>query len=203
MGHKCFISFKKEDVAYKDKLIKLFDSADVIEKSLDHEIKSQDADYIMYVIRRDFLSDSTVTIALIGEHSSENEGCDYWGRPHNYFIQHELQASLYDGAGNTRSGILGVVIPEMYDSIYKGTYSCSTCGNTHSYVSIGDSTVVREFSANYYINPHDGCAWSDDERYCVLVKWDDFICNPEKYVEQAFAKRDSEIAKKIKIRNLR
>ena len=40
----------------------------------------------MSVIRRDYLKDSTVTIFLIGEHSSENEGYDYLG-PKNYFIQ--------------------------------------------------------------------------------------------------------------------
>ena len=119
MGHKCFISYKKEDKAYRDELVDLFDSADVINKSLDRVIESQDGDYIMSVIRRDYLADSTVTIFLIGEHSSENEGDDEYGRPHNYFIQRELQASLYNGEGNTRNGILGVVTPEMCDRVYE------------------------------------------------------------------------------------
>lgn len=203
MGHKCFISYKKEDQIYRDKLVKLFDRSDVIDKSLNRTIESEDGDYIMKVIRRDYLSDSTVTIFLIGEHSSENEGTDWFGRPHNYFIQRELQASLYNGTGNTRNGILGVVIPEMYERIYKGSYTCSVCGRTHNYVDIDDNTVIREFSANYYIVPHESCGWSEDERYCVLVKWDDFIRNPERYVDMAFDKRKSDIAAKIKIRNLR
>ena len=86
MSHKCFISFKKEDLYYKNKLIEKFAVSDIIDKTLDRVIDSNDGDYIMSVIRRDYLKDSTVTIFLIGEHSSENEGFDYLG-PKNYFIQ--------------------------------------------------------------------------------------------------------------------
>lgn len=203
MQHKCFISFKKEDQYYRDYLVDMFDTADVIDKSLDRVIDSYDGDYIMSVIRRDYLKDSTVTLFLIGEHSSENEGNDWYGRPHNYFIQRELQASLYNGSGNTRNGILGIVIPEMYDRIYRGSYQCNICGNTHNYVNINDGTVIREFSENYYIEPHEGCAWSEDERYCTLAKWDDFIKHPEVYVDTAYDKRSEDIAKKVKVCNFR
>ena len=157
----------------------------------------------MQTIRQDYLKDSTVTVFLIGIHSSENEGYDYMGRRKNYFIERELQASLYNGRGNTRNGILGVVLPEMYDRIYKGALPCLVCGKTHSTVDIDDSTVIREFSKNYYIEPHSGCSWTEDERYCVLVKWDDFVVNPELYVDMAFDKRSREIVNKVKIRNLR
>lgn len=203
MGHKCFISFKKEDQWYRDKIDNLFASSDLINKGLDRVIDSDDGEYIMKIIRQDYLTDSTVTIFLIGSHSSENEGYDYMLRRKNYFIEHELQASLYDGAGNTRNGILGVVLPEMYDQIYKGTHQCIICGNMHNTVVIDDSTVIREFSANYYIEPHSGCAWSENERYCVLTKWDNFISAPEGYVNAAFDKRTSEIASKVKVRNFR
>lgn len=74
MGHKCFISYKKEDKTYKNYLVELFAGQDVIDKSLDRIIDSEDGDYIMETIRNDYLSDSTVTIFLIGQHSSENEG---------------------------------------------------------------------------------------------------------------------------------
>ena len=85
MAHKCFISFKKEDTEYKNSLVSLFnkEGVDVIDKSLDRTIDSEDGDYIMRYIRENYLCDSTVTVFLIGEHSSENEGCDWYGRPHN------------------------------------------------------------------------------------------------------------------------
>lgn len=203
MGHKCFISFKKENDDYRQAVIKLLGKENYIDKSLDKVIDSEDGDYIMQVIRKNYLCDSTVTIFLIGSHSSENEGTDLWGRDKNYFIKRELQASLFNGKGNTRNGILGVVLPDMYDSIYKGTYQCNKCNGTHNYVAINDNTVIREFSVNYYCEPHEGCAWKDEDRYCVLVKWSDFEKSPRTYIDEAFEKRNSDVADRIKIKNLR
>lgn len=197
--HKCFISYKKEDKVYRTYLINEFGSENFINKSLDKTINSDDGDYVMKVIREEYLSDSTVTIFLIGTHSSEKEGYDYMGDK-NYFIKRELSASLYNGNGNTRSGILGIVLPNMYDKVYAGSGTCKTCGKEHNYVNINDDTVIREFSYNYYIKPHDGCAWSEEERYCVLVKWDDFIKDPENYINQSYDKRFSEISKKVYVK---
>lgn len=200
--HKCFISYKKEDVAYKDYLINNLGGDNFINKSLDRTINSNDGDYVMRVIRQDYLCDSTVTLFLIGEHSSENEGSDWMG-DRNYFIKRELAASLYNGNGNTRNGILGIVLPSMYSRVYQGESKCTICGNTHNLVNVNDSTTIREFSYNYYTQPHEGCGWSDEERYCVLVRWDDFKASPDKNINQAFEKRYSPVASKIRIRNIR
>lgn len=105
--------------------------------------------------------------------------------------------------GNTRNGVLGIVLPEMYDSIYKGSSLCSTCGQYHDCILLNDTTVIREFSANFYTEPHASCAWTSDEEYCVIVKWSDFISNPTAYIDKAYDKRYSPIASKIRIRNLR
>ena len=114
MGHRCFISFKKEDEAYKKEIQRWVDDnkVDMIDKSLDTPIDSDDEEYIMQKIRADYLSDSTVTIFLIGLRSAENFG---WFEQR--FIKRELQASLYNGKGNTRNGILGVVLPNMTNYI--------------------------------------------------------------------------------------
>jgi hypothetical protein len=89
----------------------------------------------------------------------------------------------------------------MYNRIYKGTFLCNKCGGEHYHVAIDDETVIKEFSCNYYIKPlTDGkCAWSEDDRYCVLVKWEDFEKEPEKYIDQAFEKRKCVIAEKVKV----
>ena len=71
MAHKCFISFKTEDIAYKRNIHDYLD-VDMIDKSLHEPIESDNEDYIMRKIREDYLSDSTVTIFLIGEKSAEN-----------------------------------------------------------------------------------------------------------------------------------
>jgi hypothetical protein len=194
MAHKCYISFKIEDESYK-LAIENTEGLDIIHKSLTEPINSSDEDYIMQVIRDEYLSDSTVTIHLIGLYGSENKGWD-----EQKFIKRELQASLYHGAGNTKNGVLGVVLPSASDSVYKGTTTCSTCGGTHTVVAINDATTIKEFSYNYYIPSAGKCSWSEADRYCVLVPWDTFAKNPSLYIDEAFAKRTAPIAAKTKVR---
>ena len=86
----------------------------MIDKSLNESIDSKDEDYVMRKIREEYLSDSTVTIFLIGKYSSESLGIG-----EQIYIKRELQASLYDGKANSKNGILGIVLPEMYDDVYK------------------------------------------------------------------------------------
>lgn len=192
--HKCFISFKKEDDYYKGLLVTKY-SDQMIDKSLKEPINSEDEDYIMRKIREEHLADSTVTIVLIGSYSNENLGYE-----EQKYIKRELQASLYDGDGNTRNGILGIVLPSMTSSVYKGTYRCYTCGDNHNYVTIDDTTVIKEFSKNYYIdNPSAKCCWQEEDRYCVLVKWEDFVNNPQEYIQKAYDKRSAEISEKVTV----
>ena len=192
MGRKCFISFKTEDLGYKE-FIQNQLNIDMIDKSLNKAIDSDDVDYVMRKIREDHLSNSTVTIHLIGSHSYEN-----LGYAEQQYIKKELQASLYNGEGNTRNGILGVVLPSMYDNIFLGSKICWSCNQSHNIVKVDDSTTVKEFSYNYYI-PNNKCSHNEDERYCVLVKWDEFCENPEEFIEKAFKKRSEPIADKIRV----
>jgi len=187
MAHKCFISFKTQDIDYKKEIQEDF-GIDMIDKSLNEAIDSKDEDYIMRKIREDYLSDSTVTIHLIGSYNAENDL-----QQDQTYIKRELQASLYNGKNNTKNGILGVVLPSMYKNIYKGEYTCHFCGEIHNYVAIDDETVVKEFSYNYYIPKINGCCWTEEDRYCVLVKWDDFKDSPNEYIDNAFDKRSSPI----------
>jgi hypothetical protein len=192
MKRQCFISFKNEDIAYKIKIQTELD-VDMIDKSLNKPIDSTDEDYILRKIREEYLSNSTVTIHLIGAFSSEN-----LGEESQKFIKRELQASLYHGANNTQNGILGVVLPSVYERIYRGSYVCSRCGSGHTWVDIGDATTVKEFSYNYYI-PNGKCSYTEDERFCVLVGWEDFKIDPNRYIELAFQKRDNPIAEKTRV----
>lgn len=141
--HKCFISFKTHDMEFKKYIQENLD-VDMIDKSLNEPIDSQNEDYIMRRIREDYLKDSTVTIHLIGSESSEN---NYY-QNQNY-IKRELQASLSNTSSGKRNGILGVVLPSMYDHIYRGDQTCSTCFKNHDVVEINEDTTVKEFSYNF------------------------------------------------------
>jgi hypothetical protein len=193
MGHKVYICFKTEDAAYKT-AIQNIDGLDYIDKSLNVAINSTDEDYIMQKIRSDYLSDSSVTIFLIGSYSNED-----LGETEQSYIKRELQGSLYNSDINPKNGILGIVLPSMTGTIYKGSQICATCGGSHNIVAINDSTAVREFSYNYYI-PNGKCAWSEDDRYCVLVTWENFCKNPEGYIDEAFEKRSAAIANKTRFK---
>lgn len=188
MGHKVYISFKTEDARYKEQ-IQSWSHLDYVDKSLNEAINSDDRDYIMRTIREQYLRDSTVTVFLIGSRSAEELGAF-----EQYYIKRELQASLYNGAGNSKSGILGVVLPGMTDRVYGGQYTCATCGNTHNSVQINESTVISEFAYNYYIPEPGKCSWREEDRYCVLAKWDDFAEDPNGYIDAAFEKRSEPIA---------
>lgn len=193
MRHKCFISFKTEDIDYK-KYIHDDLKVDMIDNSLHEPIESDNEDYIIRKIREDYLKDSTVTIFLIGEKSAEN-----LPNENQNFIKRELQASLFHGVGNTKNGILGVVLPSMYERIYGDRAVCTSCGNYHNYVNINRNTTITEFAYNYYI-PNNKCAWKEEDRYCVLVKWDDFCKDPNTYIDRAFNKRSANISNKTTVR---
>lgn len=200
MSHNCFISFKKEDEYYKNMIVNKLDKESIVGKSLDVWIDSEDIDYVMQRIRNEYMNNTSVTLYIIGEHSSENEGFDYNKKDCcNYnkqnFLIRELQATLYDGKGNRRAGLLGIVLPSMYDKIYGGSYICSQCRSVVSIVKVDDSTVLREFSQNYYLAStcKDGHC-SEDERYCVLVKYDDFMKDPQFYIDKAFEKTNAYIS---------
>lgn len=192
LAHKTYISFKAEDQDYKLHIQEL-PGLDVIDKSLNVAINSDNEDYILQTIRSDYLSDSSVTIHLIGSYGSENAGA-YEQR----FIKRELQASLYHAQANTKSGILGIVLPAMHDRIFKGQQTCSNCGGSHNIVAINNDTTVREFSYNYYI-PNGKCAHADDELYCVLASWSDFLAAPNGWIDAAFEKRTAPIAAKTRV----
>lgn len=193
MARRCYICFKTEDLAYKLHIQNYLHDY-IVDRSLNEPISSNDDKYIMQIIRDQYLSDSTVTIFLIGTYSAENLGA-YEQR----FIKRELQASLYHGIGNTQNGILGIVLPHMYNQVFGASQACNYCGGRHQTIYINDATVVKEFSYNYYI-PHGRCAWTEDDRFCVLCRWDDFVNDHESMIEKAFQKRNHPIAEYTRVR---
>ena len=202
MTHNCFISFKKEDRFYCDQIAQMLDNETITGKYLDEWIDSDDLDYVMQKIRNEYMKGSSVTLYLIGSHSSENEGLDELGRSKQSFMIRELQATLYNGKGNRISGLLGIVLPEMESKIFKKSHRCEKCGCEVGVVCINDETVLREFSTNYWLEK-DGCNhYSEDGRFCVLVKYKDFMNDPEKYINQAFEKTRSDITEKVHFKDI-
>ena len=202
MSHRCFISFKKEDVYYKDLIANKLKDICVPYNVLDKWIDSENIDYVIQYIRDNYMKGTTVTIFIIGQHSSENEGVDIYGYNRQSFIIRELRATLLDKEGSPIDGLLGVVLPEMYEKIYGGTYECPHCKQTISYVNINPSTVIKEFANNYYLEKDDCDHYGENGRFCVLVKFDDFMKNPILCIDKAYNKTLEPIAKKVKFKNI-
>jgi hypothetical protein len=102
--HKCFISFHHADEDEVSDFIEAFEDA-FIPRVLgvsdeDDFIDSDDTDYVMDQIREKYLTDSTVTIALIGN-------CT-WARR---YVDWEVYSTLRNDKKNRRSGLLAITLP--------------------------------------------------------------------------------------------
>ena len=107
--HKCFVTYHVADLTEVETFLNDFGS-EFIPRSVgvteaDDFIDSTDSDYIKRKIRELYLSDSTVTIVLLGS-------CT-WGRK---FVDWEVSSSLRNDSVNKRSGLLVYPLPSMNNS---------------------------------------------------------------------------------------
>lgn len=70
-------------------------------------IDSDNSDYVIGRIRRDYLADSTITLVLIG-------ACTHSRR----FVDWEIKASLRQGPSYTPNGLLGILLPSAGGSAH-------------------------------------------------------------------------------------
>lgn len=102
--HKCFVSYHVADI---DEVTVFLDdySTEFIPRSVgvtdeDDFVNSTDDEYIKRRIRETYLTDSTVTIILLGT-------CT-WSR---MFVDWEISSSLRNDSVNRRSGLLAIPLP--------------------------------------------------------------------------------------------
>ncbi len=202
MSHNCFVSFKKEDEYFKERIIEKLGKERIVGKSLNEWIDSDNIDYVMQVIRDNYMNGTTTTLFLIGKHSSENEGLDKNGFNKQSFIIRELQATLFDREGNPRDGLLGIVLPDMEDAVYGEKVICPRCGKSVETVHINDSTVVKEFSANYWLVKNKCGHYDESGRFAVLCRYSEFMNDPDYYIDLAFNKTKEPIADLVHFKDL-
>jgi len=102
--HQCFISYHQDDETEAEDFIDTYSDV-FIAKVLgvsdeDDFIGSDDTDYVMRRIRELYLTDSTVTIVLVGK-------CT-WARK---YVDWEIASTLRNDDNNKRSGLLGITLP--------------------------------------------------------------------------------------------
>lgn len=148
MRHRVFISYHHDDQQYVDDFVEVFDKErDVfITRAVgvmsDDIINSTDTDYVMRRIRELYLTDSTVTIVLIGK-------CTWTRR----YVDWEIASTLRNDLDNKRSGLLAITLPSITDDEYKklpprfeDNWNHSTKGNGYAawykYPSSGDQLAA-------------------------------------------------------------
>lgn len=104
--HKCFVSYHAADMPEVEAFITDFGS-EFIPRSVgvtveDDFVDSDDEDYIKRRIREKYLTDSSVTILLLGK-------CT-WARK---FVDWEISSSLRNDVNNKRNGLLVYPLPSM------------------------------------------------------------------------------------------
>ena len=105
--HKIFISYyHKEDEIYKNSLEKILGKEYAVSRSVQiGDIDPQNnTEYIRQLIRDNFLSDSSVTIVLIGNNT--------WKRK---YVDWEIYSSMRSTKKNPRSGVVGIILPTRTD----------------------------------------------------------------------------------------
>lgn len=146
---------------------------------------------------RDKIYDSSVTIVLISpkmKDSSKDEE-DQW-------IPWELSYSLSEYTRNDRTsktnGVIAVVLPDKYLSYdycieYDPICDCDNLKFKHDFcfTIIGENFGNKKISNKYWCSKCSNYHYPEpDENYFVYAKWNDFIANPKKYIDEALEKKD-------------
>jgi hypothetical protein len=116
LKHKVFLSYyHKEDEDYRDRFEQLFDNV-IVSRSVNIGDIDPNAntEYVRQRIRDEYLSDSTVTVVLVGTHT--------WQRK---YVDWEIYSSLRDTPSNSRSGLVGILLP-TYPGYEKKKYNYHT-----------------------------------------------------------------------------
>lgn len=106
--HKCFISYHHDDQDEVNDFIKTFADernvfiARAVGVMAQDIIDSDNKEYIMRRIREDHLSDSTVTIVLIGK-------CTKFRK----YVDWEIASTLRNDPNNKRSALMAINLPSM------------------------------------------------------------------------------------------
>lgn len=162
--HKTFISFHHADDMYKEFLeTERSEQADgFISKSVkDGDINPYfSTDYIRQLIRDDFISEATVTLVLVGQGT--------WRRK---YIDWEIASSIRATKNNSRTGLLGILLPTYSSSLPYGM-NTSVLKYTENGIAYNPYTIPPRLYDNiecgfakiysWPTSPNDLCQWIDE-----------------------------------------
>ncbi len=190
MARRIFISFRyKDGYKYKDYLSKLFSNSETVINCSENEDRSMMSEDTIKGYLYDKLRYTSVTIVLLTpeaiNHKKSYNGFSY---VYDDWMYDEIKYSLDDRENNRCNGLIAVYTPEA-KPIVIDTFSNS------SSVTVKDfDNLVRKNMFNikkiYKHNPQNGVYDRNQDHYCSLISWDEFINNFNDYIEMAVNKRE-------------
>ena len=218
MGHKIFVSYKYADSDvrpfsnniflsntvrdYVDKLETYINNSDHIYKGeSDGEDLSKLSEDTIWEKLKNRIYDSSLTIVMISPHMKEA-----YKKDRDQWIPWEISYSLKEvsrknSAGNyvnsASNAILAIVLPDRINS-YSYFIVDNNCCGTGCRTLLTD-TLFQILHDNMFNIKKPDCAKCTNNRqiyhgessYVLAVKWDDFIQNPEEYIDRAYKIQNS------------
>ena len=167
--HKVFISYHhKNDEYYKEQFIQNF--TNLFDGFLSKAVEEGDinpllpTDTIRQQIRDNFIRDATVTIVLIGKET--------WKRKH---IDWEISSSIRQTQYNSRTGLIGILLP---------TYSCEYSWNNKSCENGGQ---YNPFTIPPRLYDNIKCG------FAKIYSWDTNPYSVQNWIHKAFSRRNIDI----------
>ena len=173
--HKVFVSYHHaQDQRYRDAFERLF--ADIHDIMVSKSVQIGDiapglkTETIRQKIRDEYLRDTTVTVVLVGRNT--------WQRKH---VDWEIGASIRDTEHNSRSGLLGILLPSYHEGLgapERGKYNvCTIPPRLHDNIKCGFATLYEWSNEPATVQNWIHCAFKRRNKIVPDNSYESFVNN--------------------------
>lgn len=196
MGRNVFVSFRFADGNdYKEQICEVLKKKSTSYDFSENEDRSKMTEETIKKYLYKKLKEVSVVIILLTPQALYYKK-NIFGK-YDDWCYDEVRYALEDREDNRTSGLIAVYVPEVQNSIItKSNHKCSKCGIDSTVSTISNfEHLFRKNMMNVYpehkLNKCDGIYDSLYDSYCSLVSLDEFIKDPDKYIENAFYKKEN------------
>ena len=125
----------------------------------------------------------SITIAILTPNAIQYEK-GFYGK-YDDWLYDEVRYSLEDREGNRSNGLIAVYTPEVEGYLFTSTYKPKYLWDIKPFNNLIYHNLFNKKNSNL-------CCDLDDDSYCLLVSWSDFISNFNHYIEKAFKRRENQ-----------
>lgn len=193
MAHKTFISYKfSEATKLRDDIIGAWgeDASYYKGETKDSPDRTNQAEGTIEKALTDMMYDTSVTIVIISPHMKESKWIDWE-------IEYCLKNITRKGRTSHKNGLVGVIqkVNNSYDWFKKHKVNSDGCSvSTYDDSYLYD--VIKRLRYNQeppvYLCPNCKCVDYLKGSYMAFVEEDDFLSNPDKYINNAYEKSEND-----------